>query len=103
MTGPKGVWWRNDSGLAAEVNSVEQHLAPPRKTTARAATTSSVREGPERGGNVEKVPRSAEETWDRFTTGGILAPDLELNQPSRPCTPPSLVRAIQVRKACWQR
>lgn len=105
---PVGVWW-NDAGLAAEVNSVEQTLSTPRResTTRQDEKTHRKRASVfEPQGLItanDKFPclpaTLVEETWDRFPTGVILAPNLELNQPSRPCTPPNLTRIIQVRHA----
>ena len=114
VSGPKGVWW-NDATFASEVNSAEESLShrsteesttageEAGETTTKTATSDEGREL----GNVrdEKVPflpaKKVEETWDRFTSGTILAPDAELKTPSRPCTPPNLVRTIQVRHFCF--
>lgn len=109
MDGPKGVWW-NDASFAAEVNSAEERLLPHLKeesttgeqaaaTTAKMATDEGLGLSDPHGvmQNVTYLPaRSMEETWDRFTSGAILAPNAELKQPSRPSTPPNLVRTLQV-------
>ena len=111
MTGPKGVWW-NDATLAAEVNSAEGRLSSPTQestagreqaeATEAQAVAASEGSGLNAAGDerVLHLPeRGMEETWDRFTTGGFLAPDLELNRSARPCTPPNLARTIQVRRS----
>ena len=111
VTGPKGVWW-NDASLTAEVNSAEGRLSSPtRESTAgreQAETTEAQVAAASEGSGLNAAgderflhlpERGMEETWDRFTTGGFLAPDLELNQSARPCTPPNLARTIQVRRS----
>lgn len=106
MSRPNGVWW-NDADLAAEVKSVERTLSTPRRESSRrqhekahGKRASDVE--PERLVTADdEVPclpaRVVEKTWDRFPSGYIQAPSLELSQPSRPCTPPNLTRIIQVR------
>ena len=109
MAGPKGVWW-NDASFAAEVNSAEERLSPHSReenttgeqagaTTAKMATEEGLGHSDVHNENVQNVTYlpAREETWDRFTSGAILAPNAELKQPSRPCTPPNLVRTLQVR------
>jgi hypothetical protein len=103
----------NDARSAVAMDAVEQQLSPPRESATQADAMGTAPGTAAVGAGLELAAADEEDSmtqlcarsereqggaWDRFSSGAIRPTDLELSEPSRPPTPPNLIRTIQVRR-----